>query len=57
MFERKIFKTKNGQWSITIPPQIVKDLDLEHGQSLELESVKRGVANPQIKIKNTDEDE
>ena len=50
MFERKLFKSKNGQWRITIPPQIVDDLNLNHGDKLDLESVKRGTKIPHIRI-------
>lgn len=57
MFERKIFKSNNGQWRITIPPEIVKDLELEHGEKLDLDSVRRGVENPQIRIKKIENDE
>lgn len=51
MFERKIFKSNNGQWRITIPPALVRDLDLEHGEKLEVDSVHRGVDRPQIQLK------
>jgi len=57
MFDRKIFKSNNNQWRITIPPSVVKDLDLEHGEELEIESITRGVKTPQIRIKKKNNDE
>lgn len=51
MFERKIFKSSNNQWRITIPPEVVRNLDLEHGEELCIEPVRRGVDQPQIRIK------
>lgn len=56
MFDRKIFKSKNGQWRITIPPEVVDTLDIEHGEELEIEPVRRGVKNPQIRIKKKDKE-
>ena len=50
MFQRKIHKSTNGQWRITIPPQMVKDLEIEHGEELQIRPVKRGVDKNQVKI-------
>lgn len=45
MFKRKIHQSTNGQWRITSPPQIIRDLKIEHGEELEIRPLKRGVEN------------
>ena len=50
MFQRKIHQSTNGQWRSTIPPQIIRDLGIEHGEELQIRPVKRGVDKNQVRI-------